>query len=128
MEVILKIAAPIFAALVLLTNMITEAIKKVKDGVNAKKVALFTAIILSVITCLAGAFYLQFNIWYYFVAAIAAGVILGFIVAQVAETGYDSAYMEFIEILRTIIKAVLGAKEPSDICEETDEVVAKNKK
>lgn len=120
MEIILKLAAPVFAGLVLLTNMITEAIKKVKDGINAKMVALLTAIILSVITCVGGAFYLKVAVWYYYLVATVGGAVLGFIVAQVAETGYDGAYMELIEIIKQIIKAVLGSKE-ADIDPPTEE-------
>ena len=117
MELILKIAAPVFAGLVFLTNIITESIKKIKENVNAKKVALSSAIILSIIVCVAAAIYLKFTIWYLYAATVVIGITLGFIVAQVAETGYDSAYMKFVDILKTIIKAVLGAKEPADNCD-----------
>ena len=111
MEKIFELAAPVFMLLVFLTNMITEALKKIKEDINPKAVALITAIIMSIITALTAGFYFEFTIWYLWLGLVVVGVILGFVVAQVAESGYDGAYMKLIEILKVIVKAVLGAKE-----------------
>ena len=79
----------ILGVLVFLTNAIVEVIKKaflVRGESTLNKIALATAIVLTVCTYVVYVAYAGVSFaWYYFLAAI----VVGFVVALIAMVGYD---------------------------------------
>ncbi|MEA5073110.1 MAG: hypothetical protein VB030_02950 [Eubacterium aggregans] len=89
----------IIAALVVLTNIITQVIKQVytAEGVPAQIVVAVVAIVLTVVTMVVVLIILkQVVFWYYYPVAI----IVGLMVAYGAMFGYDNLYHEIAKVTR----------------------------
>lgn len=102
----------VIGALVILTNIIVEVLKKVTwEKINTNILAVIVALVLTMVVFLALMAYFSIAIrWYY----IAAAVVAAFMVAYAAMFGFDKLFSMVFDKLREIwtkVKAVTAMRE-----------------